>query len=204
MQNEQLKQRTIDTYNTSAKALAEYFKGIGPRIVDIDRAFKLAGNPVNGSVLEIGCGDGRDAKNIVERTNRYRGFDVSESMIELARKHVPAGMFEVADALEYNYPKNLDIVFAFASLLHLDKEEVGQVLGKVHSALRPGGIFYISLKEKSQYTEEVKEDKYGSRLFFFYNAGLLQDMTANSYEVAGTSSTRIGSTDWFEIALRKI
>jgi len=203
MQNERLKQRTIETYDTSADALAEYFKGIGPRVKDINRAFELAGKPENPRVLEIGCGDGRDAKDIVTRTDQYRGFDISKSMVELARQHVPEGIFEVADALEYDYPENLDIVFAFASLLHLDKEEVGQVLGKVHAALRPGGIFYISLKERPEYADEIKNDQYGSRLFFFYNADLIAGMTADTFEVAAVSGERIGSTDWFEIALRK-
>lgn len=204
MQSEQLRQRTIDTYNESAAELAEYFKGIGPRVKDIDRAFELAGNPEDARVVEIGCGDGRDAEDIFERAGWYQGFDVSEGMIDIAKKHVPGASFEVADALDYDYPENLDIVFAFASLLHLDRQEVSEVLKKVHNALRPGGIFYVSLKERPEYTEEIKDDQYGSRLFFFYNAALISDLAEGNYEVADTSGKKIGSTQWFEIALRKV
>ena len=204
MQSERLRQQTIDTYNESATELAEYFKGIGPRVKDINRAFELAGNPQNAKVVEIGCGDGRDAEDIFERAGWYEGFDVSEGMIAIAKEHVPGASFKVADAMEYDYPENLDIVFAFASLLHLDREEVSEVLKKVHSSLRPGGIFYLSLKEKSEYTEEIKEDQYGSRLFYFYNAALISEMTEGDYDVVDTSGKKIGSTQWFELALRKI
>jgi hypothetical protein len=50
------KQATIDTYNKSAKELAVYFRGIGSRVSDIEKAIKLVGNIDNPSVLEIGCG----------------------------------------------------------------------------------------------------------------------------------------------------
>jgi SAM-dependent methyltransferase len=201
---EDLRKQTVDTYNKSAAALAEYFKGIGPRIADIDLAFELAGNPSTARVLEIGCGDGRDAKEIVARAEWFKGFDISESLIELARQTVPGSDFEVADARTYEYPKNLDVVFAFASLLHLDKDEVQGVLEKVHEALNPNGIFYLSLKEKPEYMEEVKDDQYGRRLFYFYNADIISAMAENLYEVAAHTRKTIGHTDWFELALRKI
>ena len=197
------RQQTIDTYNKSAKKLAEYFRGIGSRTEDIDRAFGLAGLP-SVRILEIGCGDGRDAKEIVQRVGWYLGFDISEELIKLAKAHVPEGRFEVADAVTFQFPENLDIVFAFASLLHLDKDEVKTVLANAHGALRPGGVFYISLKHKPAYSSAVKEDQYGKRLFYFYNAAVVSELAGKGYEVAKTWREVHGHTDWFEIALRKI
>lgn len=107
-----LRQQTIDTYNKSAIALAEYFRGIGSRTTDIDKAFALCGEPKSAQVVEIGCGDGRDAKEIVKRAGWFLGFDVSEELIKLARELVPTGKFEVADATKFTFPENLDIVFA--------------------------------------------------------------------------------------------
>lgn len=98
-----LRQQTVDTYNKSAKELAEYFRGIGPRTDDIDLAIRLAGNSENPKILEIGCGDGRDAKEIVKRTKNYTGFDISEELIKIARADVPDATFEVADATHYDY-----------------------------------------------------------------------------------------------------
>lgn len=200
-----LRQQTIDTYNKSANELAEYFRGIGSRTKDIDLAIELAGSPKNPKILEIGCGDGRDAKEIVKRTSRYVGFDISEELIKLARQYVPNGKFEVADATAYKYPGNLDIVFAFASLLHLDKDEVRDVLQKIRQALKPGGILFISLKYAPEYTEKVKEDKFGRRIFYFYNPEIITELAGDGYEVAQTGGgfMTAGNTKWFEVALRK-
>jgi SAM-dependent methyltransferase len=197
-------QETVETYDRSAEALAEYFRGIGPRTDDIDRAFKLAGNPKNPKILEIGCGDGRDAKDIITRTNWYLGFDISEGMLGLARNHVPEAEFEVGDATSFKYPPDLDIVFAFASLLHMPEESVHHVLNKVADVLKPSGIFYISLKYAPEYSSIFKEDEYGRRKFYLYNPEIIEELAGPNYEVVYSARETIGSNEWFETALRRI
>lgn len=198
------RQITIDTYNNSAKSLAEYFQGIGSRVRDIDTAFGLIGNPSDPSIVEIGCGDGRDAKEIISRTANYIGFDISEAMIKIAKDYVPGARFEISDAVTFNYPTNTDIVFAFASLLHLDRDEVGQVLGKVHRSLKKDGIFYISSKYSPEYSKGIKNDQYGERLFYFYNSELIKELAGDKYESVFENLQTLGKTEWFEIALKKI
>jgi SAM-dependent methyltransferase len=198
-----LRQETIDTYNKSAKELAEYFRGIGPRVKYIDLAFKLAGNPERARVIELGCGDGRDAKEIIKRADWYEGSDISPALIDLARGYAPEGQFVMADAATYELPDNLDIIFAFASLLHLNKDEVKELLARAANALRPGGIFYISLKWSPEYHQEIKEDQYGRRLFYFYNPEVIAELAGPSYEVVTSFREAHGHTEWFEIALQK-
>jgi SAM-dependent methyltransferase len=195
---------TIETYNHSAAALSEYFRGVGPRIDDIELAFHLAGDLPNPKVVEIGCGDGRDAKEITDRTNWYLGFDVSRGMIELAEKHAENAIFEIADAASFSYPPELDIVFAFASVLHLDKNELSTVFAKVGDALRPGGIFFISTKHSPQYRQEIKEDEFGRRLFFFYNQDELEEIAGPKFETVYSAQKTIGNTDWLEIAFKRL
>lgn len=200
---EDLRRATIDTYDRSAQELAEYFRGIGSRVSDIDKAFELVGNPKSAQVVEIGCGDGRDAEEIVKRTPHYLGFDISKGLIDLARQHVPEADFKVADAAEFTFPKNLDIVFAFASLLHLDKDALRQVCFQVQTALKAGGVFYISLKYAPEYREYVKRDAYGIRLFYLYNPDLIRDLAGEGFRAVHLSQELKGNTDWFEIALQK-
>ncbi len=195
---------TIDTYDRSAKALAQYFKGIGARVLDIDIAFNLLEQTsANPRVVEIGCGDGRDAVDIISRTNHYLGFDISEGMIQIARQELPDAHFEIGDAVTFEYPPNTDIVFAFASILHLDKDEVSQVLSKVHQSLNPGGVFYVSAKYMPEYKQSVKKDQYGERMFYFYNPDILKELSKGIFTSVFEDQKTIGSTDWFEIALRK-
>jgi SAM-dependent methyltransferase len=199
----QLKQKTINTYNKSSRELAQYFDGIGSRAKDVAEAFAYF--PIDQysilSTLEIGCGNGRDAKHVLEHTKKYVGMDISTGMIRLAKSKLPEVVFQIGDITDYKFPKELDIIFAFASLLHLDKGEIKLVLRQANEALNPGGIFYISLKE-APYHLEVKEDKFGTRYFYFYQPVDIQECTAENFEVLKTSHQKIGNTNWFTIILR--
>jgi trans-aconitate methyltransferase len=195
--------KTIETYDQSAEQLAEYFAGIGARVDDIDHALELAGNPPNARVIEIGCGDGRDASEITARVGWYEGFDPSEGLLNLARKNVPQASFVKADALTYDYPSDLDVVYAFASLLHVNETDMPVVFEKISQSLRTGGIAFISLKERAQYEEEVKTDKYGERMFYYYNPSILKQLAGTAFTSVFEQHQTLGDTDWFTLALKK-
>jgi predicted TPR repeat methyltransferase len=83
---------TIDTYNKTAKIHSDKFTKYGARIDDIERAFSCI-KKSNPKVVEIGCGDGRDAEEIIKRTNDYLGIDLSEELIKIAQKKSSWGKF---------------------------------------------------------------------------------------------------------------
>lgn len=195
--------KTIRTYDKSAEALATYFGGIGARIADIERGLGLAGSGKNSRVIEIGCGDGRDASEIIKRADWYEGFDPSNGLLAIARHNLPATSFVLADALTYNYPKNLDVIFAFASLLHVDQQTIAKVFKRAATALRPGGVFYISLKEREKYSTEIKQDKYGQRMFYYYNIETIQNIAGKQFATIYSDHQTRGGTNWFTIALKR-
>ncbi|HUD07287.1 MAG TPA: class I SAM-dependent methyltransferase [Candidatus Saccharimonadales bacterium] len=195
--------QTIKTYDSSAQALAKYFKGIGARVDDIELGLKLAGADNTARAVEIGCGDGRDAIEIVKRVGWYEGFDPSKGLLEIAEKNLPSTSFVVADALTYHYPQNVDVIFAFASLLHANKTDLPKVFEKAAQSLRSGGVFYISLKERETYTEEAKKDEYGERMFYYYNIDLIRELAGSSFTTVHEAHQKIGKTDWFTIALKR-
>lgn len=195
--------KTIETYDKSAEALAEYFKGAGARVGDIDLALQFAGAPSEARAVEIGCGDGRDAAEIIKRTKWYQGSDPSEGLLGLAREKLPQASFVRADALTYEYPSDLDVIFAFASLLHVNQNDLQTVFKKAHNALRKGGIFYISLKERPAYAEEVKKDEHGERMFYFYNVAIIQAVAGPEFSTVYEVHYKMGKTEWFSVALKK-
>ena len=198
------KTQTVKVYNEAAKELAEYFKGIGARIDDIELGLKLAHvDKNNARVVEIGCGDGRDAEEIVKRVEWYEGYDPSIELLKIAREKVPAASFVEADALTYKYPENLDVVFAFASLLHVDRTDMKVAFEKIASSLREGGIAYISLKERPEYVEEIKKDEYGKRMFYYYTPPIIKEIAGKSFSPVHENHLTIGHTDWFTLALKK-
>lgn len=196
-------ERNLHTYNSSAENLAKYFQGIGPRNEDIERGLELAQAGTDGRVVEIGCGDGRDATEIIERVAWYEGVDPSSGLLSIARNRLPEASFIEADAISYNYPDNIDVIFAFASLLHVTREDMPRVFEKGSQALREGGIYYLSLKERPEYVEEVKADEYGERMFYYYNVELIKELAGMAFQAVYESHQTIGSTDWFTLAMKK-
>ena len=193
--------KTIDIYNKHAQDLAVYFDGIGSRVNDVKQALSFVEKD-NPKVIEVGCGNGRDAKSILQYTHDYAGFDASFGMVSIARKSIPGVSFEVSDFLTYKYPQRIDIIFAFASLLHSSKVKIHKFFRKVSPHMSSGGIIYISLKY-GDYHKEIKKDKFGSRLFYFYTPEDIKTLAGVKYEFLYTDSSIIGHTQWFVIILRK-
>ena len=78
-------------------------------------------------------------------------------LLKIAPKSAPNGSFVLADTLTYKYPKDMDVIYAFASLLHVNKTDLFKVFEKTSQSLKKDGVLYISLKEKLLYIEEVKK-----------------------------------------------
>lgn len=194
---------TIETYNKNAKALADKFDSIGPRISDIEEVLKSV-HKENPFVLEIGCGNGRDAKEILRRTNQYLGMDISDELIRLAKEKNPEGVFIVADIEDYSFPNNLDAIIAFASFIHIPKDSFRRVLEKAFDALNPGGIFRISLKHADKYSEITNEDKFGTRTYYHYSEDDVMEC-AHGYDIQKIELNYITSqeTMWLEVLLQK-
>jgi len=195
------KQQIIESYNKSAKALATRFNDIGARVDDIKRGFSYI-NKKNPKVLEIGCSNGREAKEIVKHTSNYLGIDISEKLIEIARKENPDGKFEVADIENYIFPKGIDIIFAFASLLHSDENKIKKILDLAGEALNKEGIFYLSLKY-GDYQELTKEDEFGTRTYYFYTPELIKELVSDKYKSIYEDVQDFKGQKWFTIVLRK-
>ena len=96
-------------------------------------------------ILELGCGDGRDAELMLSH-----GFDVqpSDGSPEMARlagerigRHVPVMRYDELEAVgEY------DGVWCHAALLHVDRNDLPGILRRIHRALVPGGLHFASYK----------------------------------------------------------
>lgn len=195
------KMRTIDTYQTSAEAMKKKFDDIGVRKEDVERAFGFI-RAKNPRVVEIGCGYGREAKEIIRHTTAYVGIDISEVFIRMAQRDVPNAEFQVADIETYSFPKNVDIIFSFASLLHSDEEQVKKIFHRAHGALNPDGIFYISLKYGA-YAEVTKKDEFGERTYYLYTPEQIKEIAGVGFVSMYEDTQIIRDQKWFTICLRK-
>lgn len=115
---------------------------------------RLAGDE---SILDLGCGNGELARELMRRGHRgpYAGLDFSLPLLEVARhgwEDAPA-TFLRADLTAPDWDKKIlaalahpfDLVTAFATLHHIPGAETRlNILGKVYALLRPGGQFIHS------------------------------------------------------------
>src|SRR3954449_2449018 len=132
---------TLRFYRENASAYAE--REITSRRVRLGRFLALL-SP-GAAILELGCGAGVDTAEMLAQ-----GFDVSptdgspEMAAEASRRlGRPVGtlLFHDLDAVEA-----YDGVWANACLLHVPRNELGQILQLIWRALKSGGAFYASFK----------------------------------------------------------
>lgn len=196
-----LKQETVATYNRAAGHFIREFNSIGPRVSDIERTFSYLDKP-NPKILELGCGNGRDAQEILKRTADYLGIDASEGLLQEAIRTNPTGRFKLARIEKFDFPPDQDAIIAFASLLHLNKHAVDGALRKADTALSPNGVFFIST-QLGEYRRETREESTGKRTYYLYTPDMLVDMAPRRLVEVFRDTQHIKGKDWFTLILQK-
>jgi SAM-dependent methyltransferase len=160
--------------------------------------------PPDAAILELGCGDGRDAARMIARGFDVHPSDGSPAMARLASERL-AREVPVMDFAELDAVAAFDAVWCQASLLHLGEAQLVPVLARVHRALRPGGWHWASYKDGAG----GGRDEFGR--FFSYipadrleaayrAAGRWSELTLGSQEGGSFFS---GATTWHHVLARK-
>lgn len=102
--------------------------------------------PEGGSILDLGCGSGRDSLAFFEDEYEVTPLDGSREMCALAEIHTDLEVLNMTFE-ELDFDEVFDGVWACASLVHVPEKEMPGILKKIASALKPGGHLYLSVKE---------------------------------------------------------
>ena len=96
--------------------------------------------PDGARVLELGCGNGVDARLLAERF-RVTGVDVSGEQIARAQAAVPDATFIQADFTELELPSaSFEAVASFYVFNHVPRERLAPLLDRIRQWLVPGGL----------------------------------------------------------------
>jgi SAM-dependent methyltransferase len=204
---------TIEAYNKNAHHYAEVFNNYGIQKKDIDRALKLNKSDSN-KILELGCGNGRDAEYLISEVGagNYIGIDASTEMIALAKEKNPAGTFHVKGFLDYfnniqTQNAEFGAILAFYSMLHVNPDELKEILYCCHKYLKIGGILYISSKY-GEYRELEIENFGDKKYYYLYKPEDLEELVLGIRDIKFETVYKIiRDSDYgpaFTIALRKV
>lgn len=99
--------------------------------------------PPRGSVADIGCGPGRDARHFASLGLRVLAVDASSAMLD--RAAAPGVTPVLGDLRQLPVrDESLDGLWSSASLLHVPRADVPATLSGWRSAVRSGGVLGLS------------------------------------------------------------
>lgn len=101
--------------------------------------------PHGGRILDFGCGSGRDTLEFLKRGYQVDAADGSTEMCKLTTEYTGISVRQMLFQ-ELNEIEKYDGIWACASILHLPKNELKNVLDKMKTALSKRGIIYTSFK----------------------------------------------------------
>jgi SAM-dependent methyltransferase len=135
--------RTLAHYEQRAAAFWE-----GTRDHDVRQNIDALLGAIDGkppfTILDLGCGPGRDLKTFSDARHTAIGVEGAATFAAMARSFSGCEVWE-QDLLKLDLPaERFDGVFANAVLFHVPKQELLRVLGELYSALKPRGVLFSS------------------------------------------------------------
>lgn len=151
---------TIAHYDRSADAFWE-----GTRDHDVTQNISALLQHLPGkapfTVLDFGCGPGRDLKAFADLGHAAIGLDGSERFVAMAHRFSGCEVWH-QNFLELELPNQFfDGIFANASLFHVPGWALPRVLQELRASLKPAGILFSS-NPLGQNQEGWSDDRYGA------------------------------------------
>lgn len=152
----------------------------------IKRLFKkFLGTSDPKNIMEIGCGNGIILKALTEFKNYIlSGADIHIQGLKHAKERLPGLEFIQLDATQMPFENTYDAIGAFDVLEHIDDDIA--VIRNVHKALKPKGLFFISVPQYQWMWSHMDDiDQHKRR---YSRKELKTKLTQNGFEVKYRSS----------------
>ena len=155
-----ISRRTLEHYNRNAQG---FFAGTIDHDVsqNIDALLGAIEAPQPWTILDLGCGPGRDLKTFASLGHRAIGLDGSAQFVDMARAYSGCEVWR-QDFLHLDLPAaSFDGIFANAVLFHVPSAALPKVLADLYAALKPGGVLFSS-NPRGHNEEGWNGERYGS------------------------------------------
>ena len=156
----------------------------------------------NGSILDLGCGSGRDSKYFLKNGFEVLPLDLSSELSVKASEYIGQEVI-IKDMRDIDYSDKFIGVWACASILHIKQDEIENLFFKIFNSLKKDGIFYSSFKygEKNYEKEGRNFTCFTEKKFF----SLFPTLKEKTIKIFITNDVRKGRENekWFNIILKK-
>jgi 2-polyprenyl-3-methyl-5-hydroxy-6-metoxy-1,4-benzoquinol methylase len=152
------------------------------------------------TILDVGCGDGLPVDAYLAKQGfAVNGIDASERMIELARRNVPEGFYEVKDMFDLKEGEYcVDGIISLRVMLHIPHANYHALLKNFASFMPNGGALLLTMR--SDEWAQAGEDASGSIACLHHdgtddNTELLEDagftIILNDIDASGSEKHQI-------------
>ena len=157
---ERISALTLEHYNQRA---GDFFEGT--RDHDVSQNIAALLDHIESeppcTILDFGCGPGRDLKTFSDLGHAAVGLDGAARFVDMARAYSGCEVWQ-QDFLRLDLPQNrFDGVFANASLFHVASQELPRVLAALHATLKPRGVLFAS-NPRGRNDEGWNRGRYGT------------------------------------------
>ena len=209
MKGQEVRESLRNTYDGLSQEWGKDFSLHDWGVRELGKFTELVKEAGGKRVLDLGCASGVQSELLVAAGLEVTGVDISPGMIKEAAKRVPQAKFMTADIASLPFKEEeFDGIYARASLLHIPKDEIEEVLVSLASLLVPGGYFYMAVKEGVG-EGEFEDTKHGRRVKRFYSLYQEKELR-NLLEESGFEIIDIdkhqrlgGSTIWIQVLGKK-
>jgi SAM-dependent methyltransferase len=140
---EKITSQTLDYYDERAE---DFWQGTRDHDVqqNIDALLHWIEGKAPFTILDFGCGPGRDLKVFSDLGHIAVGLEGASHFAEMARSYSGCKVWQ-QDFLKLDLPDNrFDGVYANASLFHVPGQELPRVLLELHASLKQNGVLFSS------------------------------------------------------------
>jgi SAM-dependent methyltransferase len=140
------------------------------------------------SVLEIGCGPGNTTRRLLKFKPDLEifAFDVSSSMIELAKKNNPNVRHKVMDCRHLDQLNDMyDAIVCSFVIPYLSSLDCLNLFLSIHGLLKDSGLVYLSFVAGDYTDSGPISDNLGNKMYFYYHefSTICQDLAHSNLEI---------------------
>ncbi|MEO6306205.1 MAG: class I SAM-dependent methyltransferase [Bacteroidia bacterium] len=109
-------------------------------------------------VLDLGCGPGMYLELFKDTPYQLFAIDISQVMINDAKKIIPKAQFFHGDFIELLLDKKFNFIYCMGVLIYIPPHSIKTFFKKVYDSLEPNGIFYLNYPHAISWFDTVYND----------------------------------------------